>query len=246
MSLISVQNVTVQYPLFSETARSAKSSIFRLFGGESATPGRHVNSLQGVSFDVEPGDRLCLIGINGSGKTTLLRAMAGVLPVQAGRIRIQGRVSALLDFATGFEMEMNGYDNILARGMFLGYSINEMIERRAAIVEFADIGEFIHEPLKTYSSGMFIRLAFAIATSISPDILLVDEIVGAGDITFAAKAQRRMLDVIDRGNIVVMATHSTDLALQLCNKGLWLHHGRVRAYGEVKQVIEAYAATAVA
>lgn len=246
MSFISVQNVSLQYPLFSEAARSAKSSLFNLFGGERPAPKRYVNSLQDVSFEVEPGDRICLVGINGSGKTTLLRALAGVLPIHAGIIRIQGRISPLLDFATGFEMEMSGYDNILARGMFLGYSIAEMMERRAAIVEFADIGEFIREPLKTYSSGMFVRLAFAIATSINPDILLVDEIVGAGDITFAAKAQRRMLNVIDRGNIVVMATHSTDLALQLCNKGLWLHHGRVRAYGKIRPVIEAYAATAFA
>lgn len=244
MSFISVRNVSVQYPLFSEAARSAKSSIFQLFGGSRAAPGRCVNSLVDVSVEIEPGDRLCLIGVNGSGKTSLLRAIAGVLPVQTGVIQIGGRISALLDFATGFEMEMSGYDNILARGMFLGYSIEEMMERREAIVEFADIGDFIQEPLKTYSSGMFVRLAFAIATSIDPDILLVDEIVGAGDITFANKAQRRMLNVIDRGNIVVMATHSTDLAVQICNKGLWLHHGRVRAYGEVRSVIEAYGSTA--
>ena len=243
MSRLSIRNLTVSYPLFDSTSRSLKAALFSAFDKGSRGTVTYFRAVDQLSFEVEPGDRVCLIGLNGAGKTTLLRTMAGIFPPSEGEILIEGRVTPLLDFATGFEMEMSGRENIIARGLFLGMSIDDMLEREPEIVEFSGLGDFIDQPVKIYSSGMFLRLAFAIVTSIEPDVLLVDEIVGAGDQSFAKKAERRMLDMLDKGQIVVMATHSTNLALQLCNKALWLQSGRLVNFGPTREVIEAYAAS---
>lgn len=244
MSSITVEGLSVRFPLFSATSRSLKGSMLSMFDGRRGAGTRFHEALHDVSFVIEPGDRVCLVGLNGAGKSTLLKTLAGIIPPSAGTITIHGEVSPLLDFATGFEMEMTGYDNIISRGLFLGYSGKEMRERQPEIAEFCGLGKFLHEPVKTYSSGMFLRLAFAIVTSIEPDILIVDEIVGAGDQSFADKAQKRMLRIIDQGNIVVMATHSVPLALQLCNKAIWLEDGRIIDFGSARSILEAYIARA--
>lgn len=241
-SSIHIENLSVRFPLFSATSRSIKSSMFSLFDPQKVAP-RYHDALSDVSMTIEPGDRVCLVGLNGAGKTTLLKTMAGIIPPSGGRVHIKGTVSPLLDYATGFEMEMTGYDNIVARGLFLGFSSAEMRAKQDEIAEFSELGKFLHEPVKTYSSGMFVRLAFAIVTSITPDILIVDEIMGAGDQAFADKAQRRMMGIIEKGNIVVMATHSTALAKQLCNKVAWFQSGRLVEFGPAVSVIDSYIAS---
>ena len=242
MSRVTVERLTIEFPLFSAESRSLKSAALSLLGRGSFDRAATHRALDHVSFEIAPGDRLCLIGLNGAGKTTLLRAIAGILPPTEGRVEIEGRVTPLLDFATGFEMELTGYDNIIARGLFLGYSVAEMRRRRSAIADFADLGRYIHQPVKVYSSGMFLRLAFAIATAIDPDILVIDEIVGVGDQAFAARAQARMIELIGRGSIVILATHALTLASELCNTGLWLERGRIVRHGDIRSVIAAYAA----
>ena len=246
MSRIQLQNLSVHYPLHSASARSIKSTITSWVGGRTSPLAvrRTHHALKNIDLTIEAGDRICLIGLNGAGKTTLLKTLAGIYPPSSGQLHVEGDVSPLLDFATGFELEMAGYDNIIARGLFLGYTKREMIAKRSEIADFSGLGDFLYEPVKTYSSGMFIRLAFAIVTSIEPDILVIDEIVGAGDQSFATKAQARMLRMIKRGRIVVMATHSTELALQLCNRAVWLHQGEIVCHGEAGKVIEAYTAQA--
>lgn len=239
MSSIQIDNLSIRFPLYSATSRSLKSSLFSLFDTRSVTP-RYHDALSQVSMTIEPGDRVCFVGLNGAGKTTLLKAIAGIIPPSSGEIKISGTVSPLLDFATGFEMEMTGYDNIIARGLFLGFTSSEMRVKQDEIADFSELGKFLHEPVKTYSSGMFLRLAFAIVTSITPDILVVDEIVGAGDQAFADKAQKRMLGIIEQGNIVVMATHSTALAKQLCNKAAWFQSGQLKGFGPTEAILEEY------
>ncbi|WP_035266573.1 ABC transporter ATP-binding protein [Ahrensia sp. 13_GOM-1096m] len=240
MSHISVKNLSVEFPLYSASQRSLKSNIFSVMNNRSATPTKTYSALNDVSFDILSGDRVCLVGLNGAGKTTLLRALAGILPPTKGTIEVTGSVSPLLDFATGFEMEMTGHDNILARGMFLGVPAAQMRLQQNEIAEFSGLGDFIYEPVKTYSAGMFVRLAFAIITSIEPEILIVDEIVGAGDKSFAKKAQDRMISLIEKGSIVVLATHSTNLALELCNKGIWLEDGKIVTCGDIEETIRRY------
>ncbi len=137
-------------------------------------------------------------------------------------------------------MEMTGYENIIIRGMLLGMTRSEILNKRDAIAEFAELGDFINQPIKTYSSGMFVRLAFAVATSIEPDILIIDEIVGAGDASFTEKANARMEMMLDKGSIIVMATHSTELALRLCNRAIWLDKGNIVMDGKVSEVLEEY------
>lgn len=137
-------------------------------------------------------------------------------------------------------MEMTGYDNILIRGLLLGMSLEEISSKRHDIAEFADLGDFINQPLKTYSSGMFVRLAFAVATSIQPDVLVIDEIVGAGDASFAEKANKRMMNMLDKGNIIIMATHSPELAMKICNRGIWLDKGKVIMDGPIDIVLNKY------
>lgn len=242
-SSIQIQDLSVKFPLFSATSRSLKSSMFSLFDSQKKRV-RYHDALSEVNLTIEPGDRVCLVGLNGAGKTTLLKTISGIIPPSSGKVIISGSVSPLLDYATGFEMEMTGYDNIIARGLFLGFSAAQMREKQDEIAEFCGLGKFLHEPVKTYSSGMFVRLAFAIVTSITPDILVVDEIVGAGDQSFADKAQQRMMGIIEQGNIVVMATHSTVLAKQLCNKAAWFAGGKLVEYGSAECVIDAYVESA--
>ncbi len=181
-----------------------------------------------------------MIGSNGAGKSTLLKAIAGILSPSSGEINILGQLSTLLDFATGFEMEMTGYDNIIIRGLLLGMTLEEITSKRDEIARFADLGDFINQPLKTYSSGMFVRLAFAVATSIKPDVLIIDEIVGAGDASFADKANDRMMSMLEHGNIIIMATHSPDLALKICNRGIWLDKGKIKMDGPIDTVLNKY------
>lgn len=239
MNSINVEAASVSYPLYDAENSSLKASLINLMKGRIVKERMH-DALLDVSIKIENGERVCLVGANGAGKSTLLKALVGIIKPSSGSIVVEGKISSLLDFATGFEMEMTGYDNIFIRGLLLGMSRCEILDKRDEIIDFSGLGDFIDQPVKTYSSGMFVRLAFSVATSIDPDVLIVDEIMGAGDAAFTTKAERRMFSMLDKGNIVVMATHSTELARRLCTRAIWLHEGNVRMDGDIHEVLDSY------
>lgn len=188
---------------------------------------RYVTALDGVSFELKAGDRLGLIGPNGAGKTTLLKVLYGIYAPTAGRVEIDGRVDALFNINLGFRREATGRRNIVLRGLINGWSMDEIEARMDEIIEFSELGDFIDLPFKSYSQGMSARLAFSVATSLEPEILLMDEWIGAGDAAFQEKAKRRMAKMAERAGIIVLASHNQRLLKQMCNKFLELNQGRL-------------------
>ena len=197
-------------------------------------------ALDGVSFDVRPGATLGIVGRNGSGKSSLLKLIAGIGKPSAGTIHVSGRVSALIELGAGFHPEISGRENVFINGMMLGLSKAEVARRFDDIVAFAELGEFIDEPVKTYSSGMYMRLGFAVAINVDPDVLLVDEVLAVGDEAFTHKCLEKFADFRRQGKTIVLVTHTLDLITRLCDEALWLDAGRVRAQGDPKRVVDAY------
>lgn len=192
---------------------------------------RFVTALDGVSFELKAGDRLGLVGPNGAGKTTLLKVLYGIYEPTGGRLEIDGRVDALFNINLGFRPEATGRRNILLRGLINGWNEDEIAQRTEAIIDFSGLGEFIDMPFKSYSQGMAARLAFAIATTMDPEILLMDEWIGAGDGDFQERAKRRMNDLAEKAGIIILASHNEELIKKTCNKRLGLEKGRVKAFG---------------
>lgn len=209
-------------------------------GGRIEGSGRKrlVRALDGISFTLEPGDRLGLIGSNGAGKTTLLKVLYGIYEPTAGRVELEGRVDALFNVRLGFRPEATGRRNIELRGLINGWSRAEIAARMEEIVAFSELGDFIDMPLKSYSQGMAARLAFTVATSMEPEILLMDEWIGAGDPAFQDKARKRMADLAERAGIVVLASHNHALLRRTCNKALWLEAGKVKDFGEADRLLK--------
>lgn len=199
-----------------------------------------VQALADIDLDIVSGDRLGVIGLNGAGKSTLLKVLAGIYPPTSGTVEIVGHVCPLFEFATGFEMNLSGWDNIRIRGMLLGMHTDEIEYKLHDIAAFTELGSFLDRPVRTYSSGMFVRLAFAVSTAFDPEILLLDEVVGAGDLRFARKAQQRMHSFIAEGKIVVFTSHSLELVRQICTTAIWLEQGRIHMHGPVAEVVVAY------
>jgi lipopolysaccharide transport system ATP-binding protein len=192
---------------------------------------RFVTALDGVSFELAAGDRLGLVGSNGAGKTTLLKVLYGIYEPSGGDLDIRGRVDALFNINLGFRAEATGRRNILLRGLINGWDQDEIEARTEEIIEFSELGDFIDMPFKSYSQGMGARLAFSIATTLEPQILLMDEWIGAGDADFQAKAKRRMEELAEKAGIIILASHQPDLIARTCNKILELEHGKVRRFG---------------
>jgi len=199
-----------------------------------------VHALRDVSFSAQHGDRVGLIGPNGAGKSTLLRVLAGIYEPTAGSVRCDGQVVPLFNPALGMEPEATGHQNIRLRGLLLGLRPQEIESRRNEIAAFTELGNYLDMPVRTYSSGMSLRLAFAISTCFVPEILLLDEWIGVGDAHFVEKAEQRMQEVVGQSSIVVIASHSNDLIRRLCNKALYIEAGRVKAEGSVDDVLAAY------
>lgn len=199
-----------------------------------------MRALDCIDLELKDGDRLGLIGHNGSGKTTLLRVLAGVYWPSAGEASIEGAISSFTDLGLGMDPEATGWDNIRFRCAFMGLSFNEAKRLSPAIAEFSGLGEYLDLPTRTYSSGMFLRLAFAISTSIQPDILIMDEMIAAGDLQFIEKAQRRIHELVDRTNILALASHNLAIIEQICNKVVWLDHGAVKQFGPPDAVLAEY------
>lgn len=240
---IQVKNCVLRYPIGAHVRGSLKSAVMGLFGHRERAPtAEYVDALRGVNIEIQQGERVALIGHNGSGKSTLLRAMAGVYPLASGDIRVSGRIGTLLELGVGFEDEATGRENIYYRGMAMGYSRRLLAKHEREIVEFCGLGDFIDLPVRTYSAGMYVRLAFAISTQFSPEVLLVDEVFGAGDAVFHDRAVQRMMRIVNDAGIFVMATHDVSLVSRVCSRAIWLSQGRIVADGPVESVIPEFTA----
>lgn len=202
-------------------------------------------ALHNVSFEVRSGETFCIVGENGSGKSTLLQIVAGILQPTSGTASVNGRVSALLELGAGFNPEFSGRDNVYLNGSILGLSTRQIDQRYQQIESFAEIGDFINQPVKTYSSGMIVRLAFAVAINVDPDILLVDEALAVGDIYFRQRCMRKVHELRSRGVTILFVSHATADVKAIGDRALWLEHGRIRALGDTEKVVARYLAAMV-
>ena len=245
MASVTLNDVCLEYPIYGASSRSFRKAIFGRTGGLIRRDAQHekrivVRALENISFKLDHGDRLGLIGHNGAGKSTLLRLLAGVYEPVSGTMEVEGRISPLFTSSPGIEADDTGYENIRTCGMYLGMSDDEIARKTPSIVEFCELGNYLALPVRTYSTGMMMRLGFAIATAIDPGILLLDEGIGAGDAHFAQRAEKRMQELIERSSILVLASHATGLIRDICNKAALMEMGRIIEIGPVDQIIQMY------
>jgi len=237
---IDVRMLGVRYNL-RLTRRNTVRDSFRNLARRRTGPG-HFWALRDVSFRVPPGESLAVIGPNGAGKSTMLQVLAGILRPDEGAIEVNGRISSLLTLGAGFDAELSGRDNIILAGAFMGIDHADMVARMPGIIEFADLGQFIDAPIKTYSTGMNARLGFSIATAVEPDVLLLDEVLGTGDATFRARSQARVVELMHAARAIVLVTHDMSWAREFCNHALLLEAGNVVAAGEPEEVVQIHEA----
>jgi len=244
MASIQFTHAGVEIPIFNAGSRSLKKKMIHIAssGKISADPSGHVvvRALYDLNLNFADGDRVGLIGHNGAGKSTLLRVLSGVYTPNQGQVLRQGSMSSLIDMSLGIDHEATGRENIFLRGALLGLSKKEMNARLGEIIEFSELGDFIDLPVRTYSSGMNLRLAFSVSTMIRPEILLMDEWLSVGDEGFKHKAEARLAELIESTKILVIASHSHDLILKTCNRVLWLEHGVIKMDGTPDEVCAAY------
>ena len=244
MAIIDFQGVCIDFPIYNSSGRSLKKRLMRVATGGQVNADADgvvvVRALDDLSFRIEDGERVALLGHNGAGKTTLLRVLSSVYAPTAGRAEIHGKLGSLIDISLGIDPEASGLENIYIRGRLLGLSAEEIHARTPEIVEFSELGDFIEMPVRTYSTGMHMRLAFTISTTLRPEILLMDEWLSVGDETFQQKAEARMTDVVQSTSILVIATHSRELALKTCTRALWLEHGKIKMDDTPQAVCDAY------
>jgi len=244
MAQIKLRNVFVDIPIFNANGRSLTSRILEVATGgrlDADPNGRvTVRALSDITLGLQDGDRVGLLGHNGAGKSTLLRVLSGVFVPTGGTASIEGSVGSLIDVSLGINPEASGRENIFLRGALLGLSKTEVREKFEEVVAFSELGEFIEMPMRTYSSGMQLRLAFAVSTIVRPEILLMDEWLSVGDEGFNAKASDRLSNIVDASKILVLASHSRELLEKVTNKVLWLEHGEIRMQGHTKEVLPLY------
>jgi ABC-type polysaccharide/polyol phosphate transport system ATPase subunit len=242
MARILLENVTIRFPVYGAPARAARSPI-RFVGGIIRRPSHGpatIEALRGISLSLEAGDRIGLIGHNGSGKSSLLRVIGGVYEPCEGRVEVSGRVLSLFDPMLGMSLECTGRENVVLRGIFVGLTPRQVLSRIDEIAEFSELEAYMDIPLKAYSTGMQLRLAFAIATAFEPEILLLDEQFLMGDAAFIDKAERRLKQFVGRAGIVVQASHSERLIRETCSKIVLLEQGRIKMFGEADEVFACY------
>jgi len=243
VAFIELKDAGIDFPVYGASSRSFRHALFKKRTGGVAKEHAGsitVTALQNMTFSLRSGDRLGLIGHNGAGKSTLLRMLAGVYEPTSGNLQMSGRVSALFNPLLGMDPDDSAIENIFTVSMFFGMTPKEISRKVDDIAQFSELGEFLYLPVRTYSTGMQLRLAFALATSIDPEILLLDEGIGMGDARFAEKAQQRMDSLLNRTEILVVASHSDSLIQQMCNKALLLEEGRPIFVGDVDTALERY------
>jgi homopolymeric O-antigen transport system ATP-binding protein len=234
-SVIEVDDLGIRYDLRLTKKNTFRRSFTRLLQREGGD--RHFWALRNIRFHLVPGESLAVIGPNGAGKSTLLQVLAGIITPTEGRISVRGRISSLLTLGAGFDQELTGRENILLAGAFMGMPNEEMARRLQPIIDYADIGAFIDAPIKTYSAGMRARVGFAIATSVDPDVLLLDEVLATGDQEFRAKSKARVLEIAANAKAVVLVTHDMAWVSEFCNRAMLLEHGHVVAEGKPEEVV---------
>lgn len=233
---ISVNNVTKIYKMYEKPIDRLKET-FHPFGKQYNTP---FYALNDVSFEIKKGETVGIIGTNGSGKSTILKIITGVLQPTEGEVKVEGKVSALLELGAGFDMEYTGIENIYMNGAILGYTQEEMDVKKEEILAFADIGDFVYQPVKTYSSGMLVRLAFALSINVEPEILIIDEALAVGDAFFQAKCFQKLEEIKEKGTTILFVSHDTVSVKKLCKRAVWLDRGNLREVGDAKDVCEHY------
>ncbi|GLZ40661.1 ABC transporter ATP-binding protein [Actinokineospora sp. NBRC 105648] len=242
MVSIEVRNASVDFPIFDAKTRSLKKAVLGKVGGKIGTDSRVpiIEALHDINLTLNEGDRVALVGHNGAGKSTLLRLLGGIYEPTIGTTEIKGKIAPVFDLAVGMDPEISGLENIMIRGLFLGMSRKQMEARVEDISQFTELGDYLNLPLRTYSTGMRVRLALGVVTSIDPEILLLDEGIGAVDAAFMAKARDRLVDLVRRSGMLVFASHSDDLLFELCNTAIWMDEGRVKMHGSLREVLTAY------
>jgi len=242
MKKVIVDNVSLQFRMYHNGASSLKEFFANIIHKNNKKSYTDFLALQGVSFSVNDGERLGIVGRNGAGKSTLLRTISRIYEPTVGRVEVHGRVAPLLDIGAGFHPEFTGRENIYFNGAFLGYSKEQLREIEKEVIAFAELEDFIDSPVKYYSTGMYMRLAFSLATTVHPDILILDELFVGGDASFVQKGKERMNKMIDRSSVMILVSHDPSLLRSLCDRYIWLDHGKVIADGDVS-VLDAYCAS---
>ncbi|WP_089402236.1 ABC transporter ATP-binding protein [Geodermatophilus saharensis] len=239
---IATKDACVDFPIFDAKSRSLKKTVMGLVGGniDSGSKVPVIEALRDVTVNLEHGARVGLVGHNGAGKSTLLRLLSGIYEPTRGIAEIRGRVAPVFDLGVGMDPEISGLENIMIRGLFLGMTRKQMQERVDDIADFTELGDFLHMPLRTYSTGMRVRLALGVVTSIDPEILLLDEGIGAVDAAFLEKSKQRLVQLVERSGLLVFASHSDEFLRELCDTAIWMEHGRIRQQGELDEVLRAY------
>jgi ABC-type polysaccharide/polyol phosphate transport system ATPase subunit len=240
MARIRLENVSLTFKVRQQGRITLKEFLVRQMFRRSVNPFLKVRALQDVTLEFREGERVGIIGHNGAGKSTLLKLLAGVYPPSKGALTVEGKISSLFELSLGFEHDASGWENIFYRGYLQGETPKSVRAKMQGIADFSELGDFLNMPVRYYSAGMLVRLAFSIATAIDPEILLVDEVLGAGDMAFQAKARQRMCDMMSKARLIVMVSHDMDALAKLCESGIWMDHGQVRRQGPIHEVIAAY------
>jgi lipopolysaccharide transport system ATP-binding protein len=243
MARIDLDKVGLTFRVRHQRAITLKEFLVKGLFRPGKNPLMEVRALRDVSLRVEQGDRLGIIGHNGAGKSTLLRLLAGIYTPTSGRMVVEGRISSLFDIALGFEPEATGWENIAYRSYLQGETPRSVRAKKDSIADFSELGDFLNMPVRYYSAGMMVRLAFSIATAIDPEILLVDEVLSVGDLAFQNKARQRMTDMMAKAHLMVLVTHDLGSLEQNCNRAVWMNHGQAVLSGTCQEVVAAYRAS---
>ncbi len=244
MAYVKLNDISVDFPVFTSRSRGLVNMLFMYTKHEQKKVekagmfGYIVHALKNVTVELKAGDRVGLIGRNGAGKTTLLRVMSGVYEPSEGSVHLDGRMSSLTDIMLGMDIDASGYENIVLRGIVLGLTRRQAKALMPEVAAFSELGQYLDLPVSTYSSGMMLRLAFAVSTAVIPDILLMDEMIGAGDAHFVSKAQARLNKMIEDVSILVIASHNEEIIKRFCNKAILLDEGVIRHAGSVDECLE--------
>lgn len=243
MARIELDKVSLTFRVRQRGRITFKEFLVRQMFRRSVNPILEVRALQDVSLQFHEGERVGVLGHNGAGKSTLLKVLAGIYPPTQGRRVVEGRISSLFDIALGFEMDASGWENICYRGYLQGETPQTIRAKLQPIADFTELGQFLDMPVRYYSAGMLVRLAFSIATAIEPEILLVDEVLSVGDMAFQEKARLRMREMIAKAKLIVVVSHDLVNLAQVCDRAVWMDHGRVRQVGPTSEIIAAYTAS---
>jgi ABC-type polysaccharide/polyol phosphate transport system ATPase subunit len=240
MARIELEKVCLTFRVRKHSRITLKEFLVRRMFRRSVNPVIEVRALQNVNLAIRAGERIGVIGHNGAGKSTLLKLLAGIYPPTSGRRLVEGRISSLFDLALGFETDATGWENISYRGYLQGETPRSVRAKMQPIAEFSELGDFLNMPVRYYSAGMLVRLAFSIATAIEPEILLVDEVLSVGDMAFQDKARQRMREMMGKAELIVMVSHDLTSIAKLCEHGIWMDHGLIRRTGPIDEVVAAY------